>query len=276
MTKMIDIDPEESPRARFAYELRRHRLAARLTQKQLARRIGFSTSAVAMVETCKFRPSEHFAGLCDQVFGLEGDLGRLYLEVWPPPPPVPAHFRDWAIEEQRATALRFWAPLLIPGLLQTEGYARRVLSRLPGITSEEVEQRVIGRMRRKAILERDSPPSVTALIDEGVLHRPVGGPVVMREQLEHLVGIATHTKVTIQIVPYSAEALSSLNGAYTIAEMRGNPYTVRVESQPTGRTVTDRNTIAELVNCFDAVRGDAYPQHLSCKIIEEVVTQKWT
>src|SRR5262252_387687 len=124
MTKMIEIDPEESPRARFAYELRRHRLAAQLTQKQLARKIGFSTSAVAMVETSKFRPSERFAELCDEVFGLDGVMARLYAEVWPPPPPVPAHFRDWAVEEQRATALRFWAPLLIPGLLQTEGYAR--------------------------------------------------------------------------------------------------------------------------------------------------------
>ncbi|WP_214412459.1 helix-turn-helix domain-containing protein [Sphaerisporangium fuscum] len=276
MTKMIDIDPEESPRARFAYEVRRHRLAAKLTQKQLARRIGFSTSAVAMVETNRFRPSERFAEQCDQVFALDGVLAGLHADAWPPPPPVPAHFRDWAIEEQRATALRFWAPLLVPGILQTESYARQVLSRLPGITGEELEVRVLARMQRQAILSRDSPPVVTALIDEGILHRPVGGALVMREQLEHLLEMARHPKVTVQIVPYSAEALSGLNGAYTIAEMRGNPYTVRVESQPSGRTVTDRGTIADLVNCFDAVRADAYPQHLSCQLIEEVVKQKWT
>ncbi|MGW4636982.1 helix-turn-helix domain-containing protein [Sphaerisporangium sp. NPDC004334] len=276
MTKMIDIDPEESPRARFAYELRRHRLAARLTQKQLARRIGFSTSAVAMVETCKFRPSEHFAGLCDQVFGLEGDLGRLYLEVWPPPPPVPAHFRDWAIEEQRATALRFWAPLLIPGMLQTEAFARRIFQREPGLTSEQMEERFAGRMQRRSIFSRTDPPTVMCLIDEGVLHRPVGGAEVMREQLEHLLEMATRPKVTIQIVPYGAEALSGLIGAYAIAEMRGNAYTVRVESQPRGRTITDRGTITEIIDRYDAVRADAYPQHLSCKIIKEVVTEKWT
>ncbi|MFC4589402.1 helix-turn-helix domain-containing protein [Sphaerisporangium corydalis] len=276
MTKMIDIDPDESPRARFAYELRRHRLAAELTQKQLARRIGFSTSAVAMVETSKFRPSERFAELCDQVFGLDGVMARLYAEVWPPPPPVPAHFRDWAVEEQRATALRFWAPLLVPGLLQTEDFARQVLSRLPGTSPEQVEERVRGRMQRKAILSRDNPPTVTTLIDEGVLHRPIGGPAVMREQMEHLLEMARRPKVTVQIVPYGAEALSGLSGAFTIAEMRGNPYTVRVESQPWGRTVADRGTIAELIGCFDAIRADAYPQHLSCKMIEEVVKQKWT
>ncbi|GAA3808308.1 helix-turn-helix transcriptional regulator [Sphaerisporangium flaviroseum] len=276
MTKMIDIDPEESPRARFAYVLRHHRLAAKLTQKQLARRIGFSTSAVAMVETSKFRPSERFAELCDEVFGLEGVIARLYAEVWPPPPPVPAHFRDWAIEEQRATALRLWSPLLVPGLLQTEAFARRVFEREPGLTAEEIEARVTGRMQRRAILSRTDPPMIMCLIDEGVLHRPVGGAEVMREQLEYLLHMARHPRVTIQVVPYAAEALSGLIGAYAIAEMRGNAYTVRVEFQPRGRTITDRTTITEIINRYDAVRADAYPQHLSCKLIEEVVKQKWT
>ncbi|MFC4532011.1 helix-turn-helix domain-containing protein [Sphaerisporangium dianthi] len=276
MTKMIDIDPEESPRARFAYELRRHRLAARLTQKQLARRIGFSSSAVAMVETSKFRPSERFAQLCDQVFGLDGVLAGLYAEVWPPPPPVPAHFRDWAKEEQRATALRLWSPLLIPGILQTEAFARRIFEREPGLTGEQIEERLAGRMQRRSIFSRTDPPAVMCLIDEGVLHRPVGGPGVMREQLEYLVEMARRPRVTIQIVPYNAEALSGLMGAYAIAEMRGNAYTVRVEAQPKGRTITDRSAITEIIDRYDAVRADAYPQHLSCKIIEEVVAQKWT
>ena len=276
MTKMIDIDPAVSPRARFAYELRRHRLAARLTQKQLGRRIGFSTSAVAMVETSKFRPSERFAALCDEALGLDGALARLHAEVWPPPPAVPAHFRDWAVEERRATALRFWAPLLVPGLLQTEGFARQVLSRGLGTDDAQVEERLAGRMRRKAVLSREDPPAVTALIDEGVLHRPVGGPAVMREQLEHLLELAGHPKVTVQIVPYSAEALPGLSGAFAIAEMRGNPYTVRVECQPWGQTVTDRNVIADLVGCYDAVRAGAYPRHLSRAMIEEVLKERWT
>ncbi|MEU8269833.1 helix-turn-helix transcriptional regulator [Sphaerisporangium sp. NPDC049002] len=276
MTKMIDIDPEESPRARFAYELRRHRLAAELTQKQLGRRIGFSTSAVAMVETSKFRPSERFAELCDEIFGLDGVMTRLYAEVWPPPPPVPAHFRDWAIEEQRATALRFWAPLLVPGMLQTEAFARRIFERQPGLSAEQIEERVAGRMQRRALLSRTNPPAIMCLLDEGVLHRPIGGPEVMREQLEHLLEMALHPRVTIQIVPYSAEALSGLIGSYAIAEMRGNAYTVRVECQPRGRTITDRSTITEIIDRYDAVRADAYPQHLSCKIIEEAVKQRWT
>ncbi|GII65004.1 transcriptional regulator [Sphaerisporangium krabiense] len=276
MTRMIDIDPSESPRARFAYELRRHRLAARLTQKQLARRIGFSTSAVAMVETSKFRPSERFAELCDEAFGLDGVVTRLYAEVWPPPPPVPAHFRAWAVEERRATALRFWAPMLVPGMLQTENYARRVLSRLPGATEQEVEQRLSARMLRQAVLSRDDGPVITALIDEGVLHRPVGGPAVMREQLTHLVAMMRHPRVTVQIVPYGAEALSGLNGAYSIAEMRGNPYMVRVESQPWGRTLSERGLIADLVKGFDAIRADAYPQHLSIVMIEETMRGEWT
>ncbi|MBB6472507.1 helix-turn-helix domain-containing protein [Sphaerisporangium rubeum] len=273
---MIDIDPDESPRARFAYEVRRQRLAAGLTQKQLGRRLGFSTSSVAMVETSKFRPSRRFAELCDEAFGLDGVIVRLYVEVWPPPPPVPAHFQDWAVEEQRATALRFWAPLLIPGLLQTEAFARRVFSSSPDITPEEVETRVEGRMRRKAVFARPDPPAIMCLLDEGVLHRPVGGPVVMREQLEYLLELTHRPNITIQVVPHGAEVLSGLLGAYTIAEMRGNAYTVRVECQPQGRTVTDRAVIANNVRRYDVLRADAHPRHQSGRIIEEVVRQRWT
>ncbi|MEO3813552.1 helix-turn-helix transcriptional regulator [Sphaerisporangium sp. B11E5] len=273
---MIDIDPEESPRARFAYEVRRQRLAAGLTQKQLARRLGFSTSSVAMVETSKLRPSGRFAELCDEVFGLDGVIARLHAEVWPPPPPVPAHFRDWAVEEQRATALRFWAPLLVPGLMQTEGYARRVISCAPDITADEVERRVAGRMQRGTLFSRADPPAVMCLVDEGVLHRSVGGASVMREQLVYLLELAQRPNITIQVVPYSAEVLSGLLGAYAIAEMRGNAYTVRVECQPRGRTITDRSMITDIVRRYDILRADAYSQRQSWQAIEEVVSRKWT
>jgi transcriptional regulator with XRE-family HTH domain len=273
MGKKVDIDPEASGAARFAYELRRHRLNAGLTQAQIGRRIGFSESMIGMVETLKREPTEAFARLCDKAFGLDGVMLGLYLEAWPPLPPVPEHFRDWAAEERRATALRLWDPLLVPGLFQTEAYARWIIECDPGVTQEEAEQRVRGRMQRKEALSGDRPPMVWSLIDEGVLHRQIGSPNVMREQLERLVELRDHPKVAIQIVPYGAKAGVGFLGAFGIAEMQGVPYTVYVEGQPHGRTISDRGVMAKLVSHYDAIRSEAHALSSSLKMIEEAVNR---
>ncbi|MFC7385654.1 helix-turn-helix domain-containing protein [Sphaerisporangium rhizosphaerae] len=272
---MVDIDPQSSGAARFSYELRRHRLRAGMTQEQFGRRVGYSESLIGMVETCRRIPTEGLAQLCDQVFGLDGVMHGLYLDAWPPLPPVPEHFRDWAAEELRATALRLWDPLLIPGLFQTEQYARWIIECAPGITAEEIDRRVSGRMQRKKALTLDDGPMVWALLDEGVLHRPIGYPQAIRQQLEYLVEVARHPKVTIQIVPYGAKAGAGLIGAFGIAEMRGVPYTVYVEAQPHGRTIGERGMISRLVTRYDAIRGEAQSQSLSLRMIEEAV-RKWT
>ncbi|WP_214416361.1 helix-turn-helix domain-containing protein [Sphaerisporangium fuscum] len=272
---MTKINPEDSARARFAYELQRHRILAGLTQGQLGSRIGFSGSLIGAVENLKRTPSDDFAKRCDQALGLDGGLTTLHLQGWPPPPPVPAHFRDWTMEERRATALQMWDPMLIPGIFQIEPYARRIFERAPGITPDEVEQRLVGRMRRKELLSLENPPMVLSLIDEGVLRRMIGGREVMRRQLEYLLEIAQHPKVTIQIVPFDAEVVPGLLSAFVIAELRGNPSAVYVDSIPEGRTMSDRNAIAALTARYDAIRTEAYPQSLSLKVIKESA-DKWT
>ncbi|MDH2424651.1 helix-turn-helix transcriptional regulator [Sphaerisporangium sp. TRM90804] len=272
---MTKLNPEDSARARFAYELQRHRLMAHLTQGQLGRRMGFSGSLVGAVENLKRTPSEDFARRCDRALQLDGVLSALHVEGWPPPPPVPEHFRNWTLEERRATALQIWDPLLVPGIFQIEQYARRVFERAPGITPEEVEERLVGRMQRKNILSQEKPPMILSIIDEGVLRRPIGGPEVMRRQMEYLLEIAHHPRVTIQIVPFEAEAVPGLLAAFVIAEQRGTPYAVYVDSIPDGRTLTERGVIASLTARYDAIRAEAYPTSLSLKVIQQTA-ERWT
>ncbi|MET8159067.1 helix-turn-helix transcriptional regulator [Sphaerisporangium sp. NPDC005289] len=274
MGRLVDIDPQSSGAARFSYELRRHRLRAGMTQEQFGRRVGYSESLIGMVETCRRIPTEGLAQLCDQVFGLDGVMQGLYLDAWPPLPPVPEHFRDWAAEELRATDLRLWDPLLVPGLFQTQAYARTLFEDDPGITAEMIGTRLAGRMQRKNALSRDDPPMVWALVDEGVLHRPIGSPAVMREQMESLAGMSRLPRITIQIVPYGSRAAAGFLGAFGIAEMRGSAYTGYVETQPQGRTVDDRATITRLRTLHDTLRGEAHAQTLSLKMIEEAV-RRW-
>ncbi|MET8141437.1 helix-turn-helix transcriptional regulator [Sphaerisporangium sp. NPDC005288] len=263
------MDPYESPRALFAFELRRHRQAAELTQRQLGERIGYSDSLVAMVESCKRAPSRQFAELCDRALGLDGTMARLYAATtWRT---APDYLRPWLEEEQDATGLRTWQPTLVPGLLQTKAYAREILATWPGIGAEELEERLAGRMERQTMFNGEMPPDFTVVIDEDVISHVIGDTKIMREQLTHLLEIARHPQVTLQVVPYAARPHCGAMGGFIIAERNGHPYAAYAEAQPVGRTFDDRRLISELIRRYDAIRAEAVPFKQSLRLIEEAV-----
>ncbi|WP_181870993.1 helix-turn-helix domain-containing protein [Sphaerisporangium album] len=271
MSKPVEVNPEESPRALFAYELRRYRVEAGLKQSELAERIGYTTSMVGMIETARRSPAKRFAELCDRALGLDGVMTRLCaIARWET---VPEHFRDWMEVEQDATVLRSWDPLLIPGLFQIEEYARRVIEGEPGLTSEQRDQHVASRLRRKSILTREKPPVVISLIDESVLHRPLGGREAMRKQLDYLLELSQSPKVTIQVVPYSAESTSGMLSAFTLAELQGSPHIVYVESSARGQVLDDRATLMQITARYEAIRAEAHARYLSLQLIEDVRKQ---
>ena len=145
-------DSQVSALAMFSEELRRARAAAGLTQDQLAEKIAYSPSLVAHVETGSRAPSVDFARRADDALRTGGLLSRLQPLVRSEA--YPAWFRDWVEIEREATSLRWFEPLLIPGLLQTEEYARAVLSGgQPGRCGDDEISRLVGaRMDRQAIL----------------------------------------------------------------------------------------------------------------------------
>ncbi|GAA3799892.1 helix-turn-helix transcriptional regulator [Sphaerisporangium flaviroseum] len=266
-----DVDPYESPRALFAYELRRYRNAAEMSQRQLAQRIGYSDSMVNMVEQAKRPPSKQFAEFCDRVFGLDGTMLRLYMATtWHK---VPDYLRPWLEEEQDATGLRNWEPTIVPGLLQTQAYAREIIAATPGISEDELERRLTNRMQRQAILHRDRPPVLNVVIDEAVIRRVIGDTKIMLEQLMYLLEIARHPEVTIQIVPSTVRAHCGVAGGFLIAERNGSPYAAYTDAQPFGRTFDDRRLIAELVRRYDALRSEAVPFSQSLRVIQEAVNE---
>ncbi|RCG30825.1 XRE family transcriptional regulator [Sphaerisporangium album] len=263
------MDPHESPRALFAFELRRYREAANMSQRQLARRLGYSDSMVNMIERAKRPPSKQFAELCDRAFSLEGTMLRLYMATtWHK---APEYLRPWLEEEEDATALRNWEPMVVPGLLQTRAYAREILATWPGITDDELEERLTNRMQRQTLLHRDRAPALHVIIDEDVIRHPIGGTEIMREQLGHLLEIAQHPLVTIQIVPYTARPHCGLMGGFIIAERSGSSYAAYADAQPVGRTFDDRGLISDLIRKYDAIRAEAVPFKQSLRLIEEAV-----
>jgi Domain of unknown function (DUF5753) len=113
------------------------------------------------------------------------------------------------VYEAGARSLRLFEHVLVPGLLQTADYARAVLSTRPHTSADEIEELVTARLARQALLARADPPLLYVLLDEGVLHRPVGTPEVMATQLARLAELSEQTYVTLQVIPYSAGRTSA-------------------------------------------------------------------
>lgn len=129
---------------------------------------------------------------------------------------MPAWFQDYVGLEESASRIETFEVQFVPGLLQTERYARAIVRRgLPGACDEEVERRVMLRMQRQKALEETYAPSMWVAVDEAVLRRPIGGREVLREQLAHLLEISAHSSIELQIVPFDAGG-SAAESAFTI------------------------------------------------------------
>jgi uncharacterized protein DUF5753/helix-turn-helix protein len=129
---------------------------------------------------------------------------------------MPGWFNDFVGLEEAASRIQTWEPLYVPGLLQTEDYARAIASHgRPEAADDEVERRVALRMRRQKLLARPDAPRLWAVLDESVLHRPIGGRRGLRAQLEYLLDVTSLPNVSVQVLPwhlsgYAAEGAFSL------------------------------------------------------------------
>jgi transcriptional regulator with XRE-family HTH domain len=130
---------------------------------------------------------------------------------------VPAWFGPYLGLEQAASVIRGYEVQFVPGLLQTEDYARAVIRLGHDSAGEsELERRVSLRMRRQGILHGPNPPHLWVVIDEGALRRPIGGRAVMRAQIRHLIDIAELPRVTVEMLPFSAGSHTATGGPITI------------------------------------------------------------
>jgi hypothetical protein len=165
----------------------------------------------------------------------------------------------------------------VPGLLQTPDYARAVLATVPNIAPGDLDERVAARLARQAILDRDDPPLLWAVLDEAVLHRPIGDdPTVMHGQLLHLADTAARRNVTIEIIPYAAGGHIGLLGAFVVAEFGDAPSVAYLETAADGQTVEDAPTVAAVVLKFDTLRSEALPRRASRELIMKVAENEWT
>jgi transcriptional regulator with XRE-family HTH domain len=271
-----ELDPSAGPLEFFGGELRRARVATKLSQEQLGQRIGYSGALVGKVEMGERAPAAEFAEGCDQAFPeANGLFGRIYKLARRWDGGYPYWFAEWVDLERRATSLRWWEPLLIPGLLQTGDYARTILAADPETTEDQLDGLVTARLERQAILDKPNPPMLWALLDEAVLHRMIGSRKIMYEQLLALADTSCRSNITVQIAPTDVGVHAGLLGAFIVAGFDNTPDNAYMESPDHGQITEVPSIIRRLSLVFDTLRADALPRSASRELIGKVAEQEW-
>lgn len=181
--------PPETLQEYFVAQLRRFRADRGLSQTQLAERINYSPGLISMVETLQRHPTADFTAACDTALDTGGALTALLPML--AREAYPSWFRSFAALESEAEGIEGFEVQMVPGLLQTEEYARAVFELAwPRPDAEDVDTMLRARMDRQLVLDRQRPPTLWMVLDESVLYRRVGSDQVMSRQLTHLLAMA--------------------------------------------------------------------------------------
>ncbi len=257
-------------RKRLTTELRRLRERAGLTCEDVGQRLECSGTRISRMETGRIsaRPGDvrellEIYGVtgaeADSLVQLARDARRKgwwhsYGRVLPP------WFEAYIGLESDAARLRDFQPLAVPGLLQTEGYARAVLRAAPHAgRSEDIDRQVALRMHRQAILDQASPPEAWLVLSESVLRMRVGGPAVMRAQLRRLAELAARPNLTIQVLPFSTAAQVQAVSPFTMLEFAdaADPAVVYLEHLTGSVFVENEDEVRRYRVVFDHLRAEA-------------------
>lgn len=180
--------------------------------------------------------------------------------------------------EDRATVLRWWEPLVVPGLLQTEDYARAMIrAGRPGDSDAEVEQMVIARKSRQAIWDRTDPPPpmLFAVLGEAVLRQLVGDARIMRAQLSHLTEMARNPRITVQVLPFGGAAHPGMLGPFLVASFDTDRDAAYLDNALDGQVTERRNHVARISLLYDALRSVALSPGESAELIMKVADETW-
>jgi hypothetical protein len=188
--------------------------------------------------------------------------------------PVKVWFAGWVDAEGKAHTLRIGQPIIVPGIIQTPAYARELFAAM-GMNDDQVSDYVQSRLSRQAILDRADPPSVVIVLDELALHRLIGTPETMREQLEHAIELSKRPNMHIHILPTRTGANAGLGGPIHLATGIGSPEVLLVGALIEDQVSADPALVRRASASFDAVRGDALNRADSRNVLMEAL-ERWS
>ncbi|KDR62842.1 helix-turn-helix domain-containing protein [Streptomyces wadayamensis] len=276
-------------RLQLGRELRKLRAAAGLTSTQVVRKLICSPSKLTRLETGENAVVEtaDVMALCE-IYGARPEVRELLIgyaavtktrkDWWQSPeyrPAISPTFKAYLGLEATAEALHNYEGEYVPGLLQTEGYVRAIQEMAPeALPADEIDRLVAVRMTRQEAMHRaDRPLKFAAIINEAVLRRQVGGPAVMRAQVEHLAEMASHPAVRVQVVPFKAGVHAGMNGAFTLLRFEDASPIVYLENLGGASVMRRRADVVQYEEAFTDLQILAVGPQESLGMIKEAIKE---
>ncbi|MFI1253272.1 Scr1 family TA system antitoxin-like transcriptional regulator [Streptomyces netropsis] len=237
--------------------LRQVRMNAQLTQGALAERLCVSEETVASIEQGRRSLVPDMAEQLDRILATGGVLAVAVANM-PGPEPFPVRVKEFMRHEQEAIALSSYEVGVIPGLLQTETYARAVFhTAIPAVGEDEIERRISVRLERQALLHREPPITASFIISEPIVNSRIGGREVMRDQVRHVRTCADLPGVSIQVLPHDCESHAGLSGPFILLETPEHRHLAYTEAQRTSHLITDPEEVSILTWKYGMLRMQA-------------------
>ncbi|MFD9277074.1 DUF5753 domain-containing protein [Streptomyces mirabilis] len=262
-----ELDPAHSARDLYGTELRRQRQLADISLDRLSDIVNYSKTQLHGVETAERLPFPPLSAKLDAAFGtgslFEGLWGIVQREQFPD------RYRRFMELAAQAIDIHEYAGHLVPGLLQTEAYARALL-RVgdPEASEEEIERKVGLRLERQGRLREVDGPYLWVVLEEGVLRRPVGGRSTMREQLAALLSFTKSPRLKIQVIPDAHGEHALLDSSLTLLTLPNTTTVAYLESNYSGQLIEDPAQVMQRRRAYDLLRANALSPRDSAAMIE--------
>ncbi|AWW39854.1 helix-turn-helix domain-containing protein [Streptomyces cadmiisoli] len=263
-------DPSDSLRT-FGAVVQALREHAGLSRAEFGELVRFSKHTVESVELGRRMPDESFVERAEDATGSTGALRKAARHLTRGEAGLAAWFRRWARLEKVAVSLCTYECRLVPGLLQSEGYARAVFDgTIPLVTDEGLESLLDVRMKRQRMLYDKTTVPFSFIVEEHVLRRRFGDAEQMRELYDHVLEHAALRNVTLQIVPFEAGLHACLDGPLQLLETPDGRRFAYSEGQQNGRLIADVKEVSLLQQRYDKLRSQALNPGESLGLLERL------
>lgn len=243
------------------------------TQEQLGAMIGYSAAAISAMETCAQPASDAMLAALERVLGNGTgifDTARRYVRM----ERYPEQFQDYALLEQAAVSLQFYAANVIHGLFQTEDYARALISGgYPPLPDQRVDELVELRMERKSLFDRDPTALIELILDESVLLRDIGSKAIMRDQMRYLAECARRRNVTLQVLPLNSGLSGEHAGArgeLNLVETTDHERVAYLEPQDESLLIRDPAKVSTYTHRCAKIRSQAMGPRESLDLLKRL------
>jgi transcriptional regulator with XRE-family HTH domain len=263
-------DPSDSLRT-FGAVVQALREHAGLSRVDFGARVRFSKHTVESVELGRRMPDESFVERAEEALGNTGALRKAARHLTRGEPGLAAWFRRWARLEKVAESLCTYECRLVPGLLQSEAYARAVFEgTIPLLTDTQLEAKLAARAERQTMLRERPHIPFSFIVEEAVFRRRFGPPEAMRGSYDHVLELTALRNVTLQVVPVDAGLHACLDGPVRLLETPEGRRLAYSEGQQNGRLITDRKEVSLLHQRYDTLRSQALSPNESRDLLERL------